>query len=381
MASDSEQLRAFRTVLDEALGGSEGTVRDQAPLDALAALTTQSLPELASEPMAVATLRHLDAIAAHGEVDAALQAAGDLFESSERFREAIYFARWLRRDPARALALMRARTYVSDAAVPFMFADLATDAEAVLLHTSFSGLWPQPGKFDSALGSLEQWRQAYVAAYTAAHFAYNRALGLIADGIDEVAAHAAAVERLNNLRRLGPPVAEAALQQFRELERLFACPIAPAGLDLALARQPNCPECGFLLGRTAPSADARRVRQAVEHGLSTQQRRLAQRVVTRLLAQPAAGEEETLSRFIQVVQASDLNGLALALDQEILQFLRRLLEADVAETDVFERLATSFPEVTLANLDSVVAEARRLLAADVVRAGGVLRIARARRDA
>jgi hypothetical protein len=94
----------------------------------------------------------------------------------------------------------------------------------------------------------------------------------------------------------------------------------------------------------------------------------------RLLAQPQATEEDRLARFVEVVRASDLNGLALVLDDELVEFLRQLLEPRRTQADLIERLAASYPEITLTNLDDAVAEMRRLLAADVLQSGGLLRI-------
>jgi hypothetical protein len=132
------------------------------------------------------------------------------------------------------------------------------------------------------------------------------------------------------------------------------------------------------MGSRPPAADARRVRQAIERGLLTQQRRLAQRVVSRLLEQPSRNEGERLARFVQVVQASDLTGLALVLDDTIVEFLRNFLDPQPSQESVMDRLAGSFPEVTLANLDAVLGELRRLLTADVVAAGGLLRLEQTR---
>ena len=118
------------------------------------------------------------------------------------------------------------------------------------------------------------------------------------------------------------------------------------------------------------------MRQAIERGLAGQQARLAQRVVSRLLSRPLAGEEARLARFIEVVQASDLAGLAHVLDDALVDFLRGLLEAPDAEDDVLRRLAAAYPEVTDANLDAAVAEFRRLLQDDIARGGGHLRLSR-----
>jgi hypothetical protein len=278
------------------------------------------------------------------------------------------------------MALIKARHYVESAMVTDRYADLTIDRQAVLNSTHFSQAWMRADGLDAALANLHQWRNGFAAAFTRAHALYNRDLSSVVDAIDDLSPRATAVERLNGLRRLGPPVATTALEQYHELERLYACTVQPQVLAEALRDSPACPECDFELDRVSPGADARRVRQAIERGLLSQQRRLAQRVVSRLLELPSRSEGERLTRFVQVVQASDLTGLALVLDDTIVEFLRDFLEPAPAQPGLIDRLALSFPEVTLANLDAAVAEVRRLLTSDVVAAGGLLRLGQARQD-
>ncbi|HLF79870.1 MAG TPA: hypothetical protein VJB57_20505 [Dehalococcoidia bacterium] len=371
-------LRAYQDVLFTALENLETrAVRDASPLDQLSRLAEQALPLVANEAAARATMLALGAVGTWPTVEAALGAADDLFGTPEKFGEAIYASRWLTTEPDNGLPLVQARRYLEDAVIPpqpTAMAELLTDRDATLNSTTFAATWRDRSIVAPALATIEVWRSRYVASYLPAHETHRRAMSTIADNIDDLALHALAIEKLNTLRRLGTPVGLAALAQFHELERFYACSVEDAGLRQTLSRAPACPECAFVLGAQAPAAEARRVRQAIERGLASQQRRLAQRVIARLLAQPHATEEERLARFVQVVQASDLNGLSMVLDDEMVEFLRQLLEPLQPEQGLIERLAASFPEVTLTNLDAAVEEMRRLLAADVVEAGGRLRL-------
>jgi hypothetical protein len=90
-----------------------------------------------------------------------------------------------------------------------------------------------------------------------------------------------------------------------------------------------------------------------------------------LLSRPSS--EDRLTRFIQVVQASDLAGLANVLDAGLIDFLRELLEND-DEPALLSRLVLEFPEVTSANLEAAVARVRGLLQEDLARDGKRVRL-------
>ena len=305
------------------------------------------------------------------DVDAAVASAAATFESPLHFGEAIYFARCLNHDPAGTLGLLAGRRYLEDAAAPPLFADLHTDREAVLDATTFADLWREPGRLDWMLNAASIWRREYAAVYISQHADYNASLANLAEIMDSLSAEVSTVEQLNGLRRLGPPLAVATLNRFHELERLFSCSIEAPRLRNALETAPVCPECAYRLGDEAPAPEALRVRQAIDRALAGQQARLAQNVVSRLLSRPSS--EDRLTRFIQVVQASDLAGLTNVVDAGLIEFLRELLE-NAEEPNLFSRLAQEFPEVTSANLEAAVARFRVLLQEDLARGGNRVRL-------
>jgi hypothetical protein len=373
MESDSS-WRRFRDVLYEALAGDETAVRDEAPLQTLARLTENGMTKAEAEPGSLVALSNLNAVAREGHLETAISIAEARFESPEAFGDAIYFARCLNRDVSGSLTLNGARRYVEEARVPPSFSELRTDQAAVLDATTFEALWREPQRLEWMEATLGIWRREYATAYLPQHTAHQAALTMVAVRIDALVGAAAALERLNGLTRLGPPLGAAALSQFHELERLFACPQEVHQLAEELENICVCSICGYRLGDPSPTADARRVNQAIERALSGQQARLGRRVVSRLLRRPMESGDEQLARFIQVVQASDLSGLTLVLDDSLVDFLRTLLESAPPETGLLDRLGKSFPVVTPANLDAVIAEFRSLLQADLARNDGSLHL-------
>ena len=375
MTSDfAARSRQFHDALHEALEGDTPASPGATPLAALRELVSRVLAAAQGDPTAEGALRALAVVCDQEELEAALSSAAVHFESPQRFREALFFARCLERDGPSALALLQARAFLEGAVAPAAaYPDLATDQAALIDTATFASLWREPARLQWLLDTINIWRQAYLPVYFDEHRSFNAAVAEIAERMDALSRRALALEQLNGLRRLGAPQAEAALAQFHELERLFACPADDGELRELLGGQPACPHCRFRLGDRPPSTDAARVQQAIDRGLETQQARLAQRVVSRILARPG-GRNDRLERFIQVVQASDLSGLAAVLDEGLVAFLRDLLETPEARLDILDRLARAYPEVDAANLDAVASEFRALLREELARGGGRLRL-------
>jgi len=375
MTSDhSSRSRQYQDALYEALAGDANAVSDAEPLVILNGLIERCRPLALEDTMAMQAVDALSLIARRPNLEAALSDVAIRFESPQRFREALHFLRCLERDAGTALALLDARFYLEMAVTPASTdADLAVDQAALLDGNTFATLWREPERRQWLLDTIEIWKQAYVALYLSRHAAYNAEVAEIAQQIDAMQTQAAAVERLNTLERLGPPQAQAALGQYHEIERLFACP-AVEDLVATLQNAPICPYCEYHLGDEAPSADARRVEQAIERGLASQQSRLAQRVVNRLLARPGRAGSDRLDRFIEVVQASDLTGLASVLDDGLIAFLQDLLETPEPTVTLLDRLSYAYPEITAANLDNALAEFRQLLQDELDHNNGLLHL-------
>jgi Family of unknown function (DUF6079) len=370
----SSRARQYQDALYEALAGDETTVSDAEPLALLTALIERCRPLALEDTIATQAIDALALVANRPSLEAALSDIVIRFESPQRFREALHFMRCLERDASTALALLDARSYLEMAVMPTSAdPELAVDQAALLDGNTFATLWQHPERRVGLLDTIDIWKRAYVPLYVSRHAAFNAAIAEISQQIDSMEAQVAAVERLNTLERLGPPQAQAALSQYHEIERLFVCP-AVEDLATILQDEPICPYCGFRLGEEAPAGDARRVELAVERGLTNQQSRLAQRVVNRLLARPGRAGSDRLDRFIEVVQASDLTGLASVLDDGLIAFLRDLLEGPEPTVTLLDQLSHAFPEITPTNLDSAVVEFRQLLQEELERSNGRIRL-------
>jgi hypothetical protein len=171
-------------------------------------------------------------------------------------------------------------------------------------------------------------------------------------------------------------VALAALTRYHALAELSVCQSDAVQLAAELSETPVCPYCGYRLSEVAPVEALNTALIAIERGLATQQARLARRVVSRLLARPGRAQGDRLGRFIQVVQASDLSGMAQVLDEGLLEFLGDMLQAPEPRINLIDRLAEDYPEVTSDRLDEVVAAFRTLVEDELQRGGGRVVIGR-----
>jgi hypothetical protein len=370
VTSDFTSDSDHRDALYESLAGAEPAVRDVDPLTLLRRLVDRVAASATTRTAALSTLDRLRAIANASSVNAAVALATASFPDAGAFREAIFFVRCIDRDAAIALRLLDDRLYIEAALVPDTLTELATDRRAVLDAATFTALWQEPARGAWMDGVIALWKRDFVALYTRSHEAYRAALAVGAERIDAEGARAAALERLNTLARLGPPLGVAALAQLRELERLSPCVSTPSELAATLAATPVCNVCSFILGTEAPVADVRRAVTALNRALTAQQSRLSRSVVTRILSRRPPGAGERLDDFLRVLQASDIAGLALVLDDGLVNFLRDLLEAPATE-NVLALLALRFPEVTAANLNAAVDDFRLLLQDALAREGRV----------
>jgi hypothetical protein len=341
---DDPSFRAYRDALMQALAGGDA-VRDDDTLLMLRRLAGGALT-VAPEGVGRREVESLREAAALPYLDDAIVQARRTYDSAGAFKEAVFFARCLVRRPEQTLRALEFRRYAEAAVVSADLPDLATDREVILSRTTFEEFWKAPDHGAAAMVDwLQIWRKDFIFVY---HDRHARHQALVQDAVQTVTGMfpaAEAVARLNGIAGLGAPLGIEAVAGVRALATLRACDIDAEALAEALESQPACPACSYELGQQRPSAEVQRLRVAIDRALAGQQTRLAQRVVSKLLLQPVNGGGERLERFIQVVQASDLTGLAMVLDEPLIDFLRRMVdEAPDAGPGVLQQLAQAYSE-------------------------------------
>ena len=95
------------------------------------------------------------------------------------------------------------------------------------------------------------------------------------------------------------------------------------GNALDLSNEPHCSECRISLGQTVPAAELARLAPQVETALGGKTQELSRRLVEKALA---GGTDERWQAFLQVVQGSELPFLANTLDNDLVTFIRQVLD-------------------------------------------------------
>jgi hypothetical protein len=292
------------------------------------------------------------------------------YEAPEALAEDVALARCLAERPKEAEEVVAMRAYVDDAVVPATLRELAVDRAIAREQLSFGLLLMEPQRFESSRAAFESFRAAYAAAYAAHHRAYWDATLALRRELADAAAAAQALARLNSLRELGRPEGMRALVEYDRLagdQRSCAAP----DVERTLERAAVCEGCGLALAEQPRVAPAEAALRELRAALQRQQRRLASRAVRRILSRGG----ERIERFLQIVQASDLKGLADVLDDELLTFLSELLAQDLAPAtgaapesrDLLQELARAYPTVSEREVEAATETLRSLLV-DALRA-------------
>lgn len=219
------------------------------------------------------------------------------------------------------------RVYVDAADPAEAESELADDYPYTKEQISFVALLNQPHLLDGMRATFEAFRARYVQAYAVHHAAYWVTSAVLRRTLDEAKPAAAALARLNHLEALGPPMGIAELQAYDSLSNSrWQC--GQEDLEAKLADNPLCPTCSITLSDQPPSEQVAEIVSDVERDLGGQQVRLAVEAVRRILARGG----ERIEQFLKVVQASDLSGLALVLDDELLAFISDLLAEPITTT-------------------------------------------------
>ena len=352
LLSASTRAERLWRALDEALS-RPGPPRRPLRHDQLLTRLARLLDTTKAQPLASDAIDRLRRIVA-GETPEQLEA------SPAALAEDVAFVRCLSERPAEAIELAAMRRYLDGAHVGRKTGDLASDCALTREQLSFVAVLDQPHQLDHMRATFEMFRWRYAKAYLAHHHAHWEAFVRLRAALDAAAPQARALDRLNTLRALGRPVGRPSLDAYRGLvARRDACD--DDQLEAALAEQPACPTCALSMAEAAPGREVDETLRRLQDALARQQARLASEAVRRILAKGGA----RLDQFLQVVQASDLTGLAQVLDDDLLAFLAGLLSEPVTPTqealDLFEELARSYPVVSDADVDALVDTLRRLL--------------------
>ncbi len=202
---------------------------------------------------------------------------------------------------------------------------------------SFDSLLANPGILDARLDSFRKWKTRYVQAYRKAHRAHYEELTKIKAAAETLAPKVRGLARLNSLVELGPPLPATASvsTDLTSLEKsTWICTDAvEAPVDGAKA---VCPTCGWTPGEELPAPSLAALQGAVQLGLADRMQRFKDAAIAAILQKAAeSGEHADLKTLLAIIQAADAEKLVAVLSDDLLEFLRKLLqEQNLAQVEV-----------------------------------------------
>ena len=127
---------------------------------------------------------------------------------------------------------------------------------------------------------------------------------------------------LNTIAELGTPEGAGLANDVAALT-MGPVPCSQSGSELALAPEPICPECQIGLAQTVPTADLARLAPQIDIALGGKTQELSRRLVEKALGGRA---DERWQEFLQIVKASELSSLANTLGNDLVAFIRQVLD-------------------------------------------------------
>ena len=127
---------------------------------------------------------------------------------------------------------------------------------------------------------------------------------------------------LNTIDDPGAPEGTALEEDMAALA-VWPVPCSQNGSELDLPNEPHCPECQISLAQTVPTAELARLAPQVEMALGGKTQELSRRLVEKALA---GRTDERCQEFLQIVQASELSSLANTLDNDLVTFIKQVLD-------------------------------------------------------
>ena len=248
--------------------------------------------------------------------------ARELFADPRLFRTNMDLWNGWREGVVHAAALTGAIAFLERATVEETRHELSLEREALASRLRDPALLTSPQQWPALAEAARRFSHAYASAYVEHHDAYHTQMDLLAHRMAGALTQARALARLNAVPELGRPVSPELPGLCEELASVVRTCGAATDAD---AGDAVCPSCAIRLDAVPTTAEVEALAALVGEALAKQNTRLARAVAHRLAKREA---NERLDRFIQVVEVSDLSGLANILDDELTAFIGELLREE-----------------------------------------------------
>lgn len=215
--------------------------------------------------------------------------------------------------------LLQIKSYLTRLDLPPQNLDLVSLRDYLLMQLRPTLLEGNPTLFQSVLAAWQRFRTELILAYREVHAHRIREARDLSEILRRNQDYAAALERLNRLEWLGPPLGSDYIQRFSlwqsdPILSLLRVPL-PAMEGEEFPRMPLPMTHRFAFD------DVRSTVQGLHEALREQLRRLGRLAVGKVLAESPEPKVETLLR---VIQLADIEQAGFLLDEQVLLLLDRL---------------------------------------------------------
>ena len=201
--------------------------------------------------------------------------------------------------------------------------ELALELQALQATTSPASLLGFAQSWDALLNQISRFMAGYAAAYLDHHRAIQQQLPDYRGSMEEGRLKLRALELLNTLPDLAPPLGEGLSDNLDRLViDLSQCPQQRSSLVEDLKNHPRCSTCGLGFEQVLSLDDLQRAIRAIEFDLDAQTRRLSNLLVERIMR---GDRDQRLEDLLKIIQASDLAALCNTLSPELVGFIGRIL--------------------------------------------------------
>ena len=320
----NDQLLAVLAKLKEEIPTVDRSLKTLA--DKLEGVIPKSFTEL------VARLNILVATTSYQEFDAA---ARESYATPEKFKEAFGEYEKARKLRERDLQISQARDYL--AAACHVDKAIELDRKTNLNYFKLDTLFTSPHLIPARLDSFEKWKGSYVQAYRKAHRAFYESLAKIAASAQALRPRVIALNRLNTIIELGPPLTGTGNLN-GELDQLeSAAWVCPDGAEAEVAgTNAVCPKCDWTPAKALPQKDCDRTSQLITQGLADRIQRLKDASIAAILKKAADDSNRAdLKSLLEIIQIADADKLVSVITDDLVTFLRKLLqEANIVHETV-----------------------------------------------
>jgi hypothetical protein len=236
--------------------------------------------------------------------------------------------------------LRRMREYLSATMLPSSIDDESSrnrdlvelETECQMLAVALSpGVLAGGGRnLDALEARFHKFKWNYVEQYRSAHDNHRDDLRRLSPVVANAHLHLEALRRLNSIAALGPSLGVELAASMSALEhRLMPCDFDG---NLAPEITPCCPRCGYTLGMLSSRDELNDLGERAHRALLTKLTALAQSAIARLIRN--SDDNHRLDGFLKIVQAAQTDALINVLDDDLAQYLAKLLNENIAINDV-----------------------------------------------